>query len=128
MQLDYQKAVQYVNGRDAASVVLAARRLLEGMTHQFLPPGDLKKKLATDLATLQRVRDLSPVLVELSGVLKDAGNIGAHFGASRVTSEIAHEALSLAEELLQLHYLLKSRVEALRELVSQATGVPVIQN
>ncbi len=59
---DYEKATSYFNGRDSAAVVLAARRMLEGLTSHFLPPEKYKSKLATDLAELAKERDLSPVL------------------------------------------------------------------
>jgi hypothetical protein len=120
IQRDYEQAIRYLNNGDAAAVVLAARRTLEGLAAQFLPPAMLTRRLAQDLAAMNKHRDLSPVLMELSAALKDAGNMGAHYGASRVTKEIAEQALSLAEELLKMHFLLKIRVDRLRDFVSNA--------
>lgn len=125
IQRDYQMAVQYFNMRDPAAVVLAARRMLEGMVSQFLPQDKLLHNLSRDLATLSKERDLSAILSNLSNVLKNAGNIGAHYGASRVTERIAEQALELSEELLQLHFLLEQRVERLKLAVADAQAAEV---
>jgi hypothetical protein len=121
---DYEKAILYFDSDDSSSVVLAARRMLEGLTAHFLKEKN-KAHLASALALLTKERDLSPILDKLSSTLKDAGNIGAHRGASRVSKSIAQQALSLAEDLMELHFLLEGRVERLAADVGAAKNTPI---
>lgn len=117
---DYLKAIQYYNTQDFSGLTLAARRMLEGLTRMYLPNVEEREPLQTSLTRLAKERDLGLTIGELSNALKDAGNLGAHFGSSRVSQEIATSAMQMAEEFLTLHVLLEKRVTHFKHLVAEA--------
>jgi len=125
LQRDYLSTVDFFNDDDPASLVLTARRLLEGLAKHFVNPASYKNNLATDLGTLAKERNLAPTIERLSTTIRKAGNTGAHFGASRVTTEIAVSAMQMVEQLLTLHLLLDFRVTSLQTLIEEAHAKPI---
>lgn len=120
MQKDYVRGVGYFNTGDPQGTVSAARRLLEGLVVQFIPKEKRESALARNLPKLNEHHDLSGVLRKMSEAIKDAGNLGVHFGASRLTQEIAALGWSMVDELVRMHLMLEQRVGHLRALVDAA--------
>lgn len=120
IQRDYESGAHAFDDRNPLGIVSAARRLLEGMVVQFIPPEERKRSLAPNLERLHDFHNLTGVLRGISEAVKDAGNLGVHYGASRLTNEIAAKCWVLSHELLSMHFLLERRVDELRNLVDAA--------
>jgi hypothetical protein len=122
---DYKLAIRAFNDDDPIAIVLAARRLLEGLARCFIPPDQYKDRLAVDLASLKEHHDLSSVIHEMSEAINAAGTLGAHIGASRLTNDIARKCFYLADEFIRMLFLLALRVRDLQVLVREAKAMPV---
>ncbi len=117
---DYKAGIAAFNSRDAQGTVSAARRLLEGLVTQFIPKTERRGPLAPSLERLHEFHDLGPMLHQMSVAVKDAGNLGVHYGASRLSHEIAVSCWRLVDDLLRLHFVLENRVTELQAKVNEA--------
>lgn len=98
----YKTALDAFNAGIWAAAVTSCRRTLEGIVKVQLPESERKGMLAQQLKQLPKHVDLSQPLLQLADVLKDGGNIGAHFDLEKEPDmEFATLMIDLTEYLIE---------------------------
>ena len=115
----YLEAVGVFNAGVWSATATCTRRTLEGLVNELLL-ADSEKPLAARIKTLSQSADLAKPLTTLSDLLREGGNIGAHFDLDREPDkEMARAMLDLLDYLLEYVYGLPAKIEALKNRIAE---------
>jgi hypothetical protein len=113
----------YKSSNWVATAVMV-RRTLEGLVKDVL--GDKAKKLplAKGLDEIPRYADLAGKVLEPAHILRQGGNLGAHYDEEREpTEEVARSMFSFLEYLLEFVYVLPHKSQDLANTIRSLTRV-----
>lgn len=109
----YEETLGVFNARIWNATATSGRRTLEGILSDLVP--DEKGPLYTRLKNLPSSVDLGQPLVTLSDLVRQGGNLGAHFDSERdLDPDTAEAILNLIEYLLEYLYTLPLMIGKLK--------------
>jgi hypothetical protein len=125
----YLSALNVLAIGEAEATAASCRRVLEGVTARILTDeADRNKSLGRRIQSLAKEHEkLAAPLIELSDLLREGGNLGAHFDDDvETTLTDAERMVELLDYLITYLFVLpqqihKFRVEVLRQASEEAT-------
>lgn len=115
----YKGAIDAFNAGLWTPAVASYRRTLEGITKTMLPEEERKGTLANQLKKLPEHVDLNEPILELAGMLREGGNIGAHFDNEKEPDkDFAEAMLDLLEYFIEYLYIFKLKAQDLETRIS----------
>lgn len=119
----YAEAVASYNAQIWSATVGGCRRTLEGVVKLMLPETERTGMLGAQLRKLPQFAELDEPILELAKIVKDGGNLGAHFDLEiDPEKEDAEAILELTEYLLEYLFILPSRIKQLEHRISRSSG------
>lgn len=120
----YLETVGVFNAGVWSATATCTRRTLEGLVNELLA-ADSAGPLAARIKDLSSSADLAKPLTTLSNLLREGGNIGAHFDLDREPDqEMARAMLDLLDYLLEYVYGLPAMIEALKTRIDKLGQQP----
>lgn len=111
----YEAALKSFNGQGWDSTAVQCRKTLEGLVKMLLPENKRNGTLAKQLERLPEETNLSLPILQLAEVVKDGGNIGAHFDNEIDTTEdMARQLIKLVEYFILYLHVIPKEVEKLK--------------
>ncbi|MET4107335.1 DUF4145 domain-containing protein [Hymenobacter sp. UYP22] len=116
----YKAAIDTYNVGLWNPAVVAARRVLEGITKTSLPKEEQNQSLYKQIETLSKHIDLELPIKQIGHSLRTAGNLGAHFDLEKEADiEIASIMFDLLDYLIEYIYAIPNRVKILEERITK---------
>lgn len=127
LRRSYHSALNVLAAGEAPATAVTCRRVLEGVTANILPDEQAKKgTLYQRISALSTQYDLlSKPLIELSDLLRQSGNRGAHFVEEddlEPTLEDAELMVDLLDYLFTYLYVVPQQIHNFRAKVLERTG------
>lgn len=108
LRREWEEAKSCFDAKAYSACAVMVRRTVEGTCMEL---GVKKRTLAQSLEELEKKGLIDGMLGEWAGVLRVAGNQGAHFTGEPVERDDAEDSLAFAEALLDHVYVLRKRFE-----------------
>ncbi len=116
----YLETVGVFNAGVWSATATCTRRTLEGLVKEMLST-ESSETLAARIKSLSKSEDLGKPLVTLSDLIREGGNIGAHFDLDREPDrEMARAMLDLLDYLLEYVYGLPAMIETLKNRINES--------
>ncbi len=114
----YTSTVDAYNSGNYAATAVCCRRTLEGIFQGLLPEGQQIHNLARAITEVAESVDLSEPIRNLADVLRQGGNIGAHFNMEKEPDEkMAFQMLTLLENIIDFLHVLPEEISSLEQLL-----------
>ncbi len=116
----YLETVGVFNAGVWSATATCTRRTLEGLVKEMLL-AESSETLAARIKSLSKSDDLGKPLVTLSDLIREGGNIGAHFDLDKEPDrEMACAMLDLLDYLLEYVYGLPAMIENLKKRIAES--------
>jgi hypothetical protein len=116
----YVSAVDAFNSGNYVATSVCCRRTLEGLFQDLLPEDSRPKNLARAIQAVADSVDLAGPIRNLADVLRQGGNLGAHFDMEKEPDEVmAHRMLELLENLIEFLHVLPKEIRELESLLDR---------
>jgi hypothetical protein len=114
----YTSTVEAYNSGNYVATAVCCRRTLEGLFQGLLPESGRGQSLARAIGAVADSVDLAEPIRNLANVLRQGGNLGAHFDAEKEPDEqMALQMLRLLENLIDFLHVLPHEISSLEGLL-----------
>ena len=121
IQKAFKSAVDAHNAQNYSAAATCSRRTLEGLVKFLVPEEYRSSSLAKLIKALPDHVNLTKPLQDLTEVVKDGGNLGAHFDMEREPDEnLSRQILELIDYLISYLHVLPKKIELLESQISQS--------
>ncbi|MEO1952403.1 DUF4145 domain-containing protein [Thioclava sp.] len=118
LQRAIKAAIASFNEKNYTATAVLGRRALEGMFKYLVPEEDKSKPLHALIEQVKTSPDFAAHLSKLSHVVREGGNLGAHFDEAREPNEeIARQLVELMSYLAAYLYTLPAKIENLEQSI-----------
>jgi hypothetical protein len=116
----YLSAIDSYNENLWNPTVTMCRRVLEGITKTILSEDETKNKsLYEQLKLLPKNVKLEEPILKIADLIREGGNLGAHFDLQKEADEsTSSELIDMLEYLIEYIYLLPNKIEMLKEKIN----------
>jgi hypothetical protein len=122
----YVSTIDAYNTKNYVATAVCCRRTLEGLFQGLLPEDKRAQSLARAIEQVADSVDLAEPIRNLANVLRQGGNLGAHFNMEKEPDDrMALQMLTLLENLIEFLHVLPSEIKSLEQLLDRgalATG------
>lgn len=119
---EYLDSLRSFNAQHWKQTVVMCRRTLEAVVIGMLGSTKPGVPLAHRLQELKGQVDLKKPIEQMAGVVKDGGNLGAHFQLEReATQQIAEATLTMLEAFLEYLYVIPKQVTEAQAMIDPPT-------
>jgi hypothetical protein len=118
----YASTVEAFNSGNYVATAVCCRRTLEGLFQGLLLGNDSKMNLAKSIQKVAESVDLAAPIRNLANVLRQGGNLGAHFDMEKEPDRaMALQMLELLENLIDFLHVLPNEIGNLEKLLDRET-------
>lgn len=111
-------AIDSFNNGNYTAAAVTGRRALEGMFKYLVPASDRGKALYALIEQVKSSPDFSENLTKLSHLVREGGNLGAHFDEDREPDqEMARQVVEMTDYLSAYLYTLPETIKALEQSI-----------
>lgn len=115
LQKTYESALDSYNSKNYIATAVGCRRTLEGIFYFLLDEEDRKKNLHNSIEIAKKKIDWVAPLNSLAHMIRQGGNLGAHFDEEREPDEnMAKSMIELLEYLMEYLYELPKKIKDLQ--------------
>lgn len=112
----YTSTIDAYNSGNYVATAVCCRRTLEGLFQGLLPEGKKVNNLAKAISEVADSVNLADPIRNLANVLRQGGNLGAHFDMEKEPDEkMAFQMLTLLENLIDFLHVLPREISALEQ-------------
>lgn len=121
LQSSYESTLDSYNSKNFIATAVGCRRTLEGLFHYLLPEDKREKNLMRAIEKAKIEIDWSSPLNNLAHMIRQGGNIGAHFNEHKEpTEDVAKAMIDLLEYLFEYLYELPNNIQNLDSSIRNA--------
>ncbi len=114
----YISTIDAYNSGNYVATAVCCRRTLEGLFQGLLPEGERVHNLARAISQVADTVNLSEPIGNFANVLRQGGNLGAHFDNEKEPDEeMALQMLTLLENLIDFLHVLPQEISSLEQLL-----------
>ena len=114
----YTSTIDAYNSGNYVATAVCCRRTLEGLFQGLLPEAKRANNLAKAITEVAESVDLAKPIRNLANVLRQGGNLGAHFDMEKEPDErMAFQMLTLLENLIDFLHVLPQEISSLERLL-----------
>lgn len=107
----YLSTVDAYNSGNFVATAVCCRRTLEGLFQGLVPEGEHTSNLARSIEKVAETVDLAEPIRNLANVLRQGGNLGAHFDMEKEPDQqMAFRMLTLLENLMEFLHVLPQEI------------------
>lgn len=112
----YTSTIDAYNSGNYVATAVCCRRTLEGLFQGLLPEGKRVNNLAKAISEVADTVNLAEPIRNLANVLRQGGNLGAHFDMEKEPDEkMALQMLTLLENLIDFLHVLPREISVLEQ-------------
>ena len=112
----YTSTIDAYNSGNYVATAVCCRRTLEGLFQGLLPEGKRVHNLARAISEVADTVNLAEPIRNLANVLRQGGNLGAHFDMEKEPDEeMAFQMLTLLENLIDFLHVLPREISTLEQ-------------